>query len=186
MGLQIILDFDDTLVQTSERLRNCLNAVLPHGLSLDVVEFDHYRENKRIREIYEEVSNKPWAAVESVFRSLVESKEFLRFDSLIIDQAEIGRLSTISNGLILCSIRSDRENLLWQLDYLQILCYFKQIVAVPRTGEGPMKKKALLALRQRHLDLVFIGDSNDDRLSAAQAMVPFISSKTTHWYMKLT
>jgi phosphoglycolate phosphatase-like HAD superfamily hydrolase len=180
-SIQLVLDFDDTIVSTSARLRSVLNSLLPITAILSESEFNRLRSNYRIREIFQLRSGSAWSNIEEVFNQRVEETAYLALDSLIVRREELEILSQLSDGLVVCSIRSNRDGLIWQLKNLGVDLYFKEVVTVARQSAQISKTGALKLLRDKYGELFFVGDTVDDFLSAKEAQVLFLSSNAPDW-----
>ena len=175
--MRLILDLDETLLDTLERQYCLLNALAePHG--------------HRIRkELYLKLKNQSLSNTEILTRiglrpliikkihaeyiELVESKEYLKLDSLILDYRLLKGLSE-KHELHLCSMRSNPENSIEQLKLLGLQKLFKSISWVSHAEiVGKVQSVAQIQERYGTVDY-YIGDSEVDRIAADENKISFL------------
>jgi phosphoglycolate phosphatase len=90
----------------------------------------------------------------------IEEKQFLMKDSLMQRTREWLENVPKNSELILCTARRSRDNLFWQLNYLEIAGLFERVVV---TYGNPMKHSFISELGLQMNDRSwFIGDSVED------------------------
>lgn len=137
---KLILDFDGTVVDDANRHWRVFMEVT--GLW---IEKDKYWALRRIGNTNADVLRN--CGSEDVFdldefRILIEDKEYLTLDRLIPKDETLQYLCCHFE-VILCTIRSDKKNLEWQVDNLGIRNYLHRMVVIPHQELNFHKSKAM-------------------------------------------
>lgn len=123
----LILDFDGTLIDDSTRHHQTFQKTA--DIEIDKATYWQYRrEGLSNQELFKKLNGKNEFDLDK-FKKIIESKEYLKLDQLIINPDKLGELQR-NNHIVLCTVRSDRSNLFWQLDLLGIKQYFDEIVTI--------------------------------------------------------
>ena len=161
--IHIYIDLDGTLIINQKRFESLLLDIL----KLKQNEIDIFLEYKKLGFSNIEILSKYFGcnkldinAFESKWLERIEDKHFLKEDSLVDGAKEWLKNIPKNIELTLCTARQNRENLLWQLNYLDIACYFHRVIV---TYGNPMKhsfiKEVVGEIDRRSW---FIGDSVED------------------------
>ena len=161
--IQIYIDLDGTLLNNFKRFEILLLDIL----RLKQNQVENFFEYKKLGLSNVEILTKHYdygvselETFKSRWLEKIEQRDYLKHDSLIDGTKKW--LGDFCNDfqLILCTARQNRENLLWQLNDLDIACYFHGVIV---TYGNPVKhsfiKEAVLEIDKRSW---FIGDSVED------------------------
>ena len=161
--INVYVDLDGTLIFNQKRFESLLLDIL----KLKQNEVDIFLEYKKLGFSNIEILSKHFGrnkldieAFKSKWLERIEDKHFLKEDSLVDGAKEWLKNVPKNIELTLCTARQNRENLLWQLNYLDIACYFHRVIV---TYGNPMKhsfiKEVVGEIDRRSW---FIGDSVED------------------------
>lgn len=161
--IQIYIDLDGTLLNNFKRFEILLLDIL----RLKQNQVENFFEYKKLGLSNVEILTKHYdygvselETFKSRWLEKIEQRDYLKHDSLV--EGTKKWLGNFCNDfqLILCTARQNRENLLWQLNDLDIACYFHEVIV---TYGNPVKhsfiKEAALEIDKRSW---FIGDSVED------------------------
>ena len=161
--IQIYIDLDGTLLNNFKRFEILLLDILRLKQN-QVEDFFEYKKlglsNVEILTKHYDYGVSELETFKSRWLEKIEQRDYLKHDSLI--EGTKKWLGNFCNDfqLILCTARQNRENLLWQLNDLDIACYFHGVIV---TYGNPAKhsfiKEAVLEIDKRSW---FIGDSVED------------------------
>ena len=174
--MRLILDLDETLLDTLERQYFLLNELLAkYAYSVEKRTYLVLKEQKLSNiEILLHCGIKPKIIdkIHSQYIGLIESQNFLQLDSLLVNYGLLLCLSE-THDLHLCSQRSDPKNSMEQLKRLNIISLFKSITWVSHSeikGKVPAVKK----IQETYGKIDFyIGDSDIDKIAADANKISF-------------
>ena len=178
----IVLDLDDTLIDTSRRHFNVISDYLKFYY-IDFFSFGEYlslRKNNRLSN--QQIIVKYFSSVANEFgkwwANSIEKEEFLRHDRQIVDTSLLIELVEKKRSpLILLSLRSNLETAEEQFKSFSFSGYFTQIYFLPHNSVNP-KIEVLSFLKKKYNRLLFIGDSESDAEAARQSLVDFYGVMT--------
>lgn len=175
--MRLILDLDETLLDTLERQYCLLNALaVPCGHRIQKELYLKFKKQSLSNtEILARIGIRPLIIkkIHAEYIKLVESKEYLKLDSLILDYRLLEDLSE-KHELHLCSMRSNPENSIEQLKVLGLQKLFKSISWVSHSeNEGKVQSVAQIQERYGTVDY-YIGDSEVDRIAADENSISFL------------
>jgi len=164
----VFIDLDDTLVDTSERHYKVYRDILQ--IIEDSVPLSKEEFWNRKRSGQETIKLLPNHFSDSVVREFmnewfrrIEDIAYLRYDMLVPQALTVLDSLEKSAELILVTLRRNKKNLLWELNNLRLLNYFKEILV--RSASSDNKSRLI----QEYLNkippctkLAIIGDSEAD------------------------
>jgi phosphoglycolate phosphatase-like HAD superfamily hydrolase len=164
----IFIDLDGPILDGKYRHYNCYKDIIlkDGGVPLDLNSYWNMKRNKINRIQVLKNSNYPetYENFLNQWLDCIEKKEYLEYDILkpnIISTLE--KFIDYSDNIYLVTMRVQRANLLWQLEYHNLTKFFTSIINVGFKDESP-KYKAL-----KHLNIkkgIFIGDTEEDTKTA--------------------
>ena len=175
--MRLILDLDETLLDTLERQYFLLCDILAiHECSFQKESYLQLKKqglsNKEIL-LLNEIDPLTINAIHSEYLQFIESKEYLKLDSIIVNFESLKMLAK-KNELHLCSMRSSPFNSEEQLYFLNIKSMFKSISWVPH-NEIRGKIPAVSNIKEKFGSIdYYIGDSDVDRLAAESNEIRFL------------
>jgi phosphoglycolate phosphatase len=160
---QIFIDLDGTLLINQKRFESILLDITKLKQS-DIKDFIGYKKlglsNIHILSQYYGYDTYALEIFKNKWLEKIEEKQFLMKDSLMQRTREWLENVPKNSELILCTARRSRDNLFWQLNYLEIAGLFERVVV---TYGNPMKHSFISELGLQMNDRSwFIGDSVED------------------------
>lgn len=192
---KIFLDLDGTLIDTSERHYVVFRDILKSYKIPIYISKDYFWNEKRGGRKTIELLPKglPCGLIKKFSKewiNSIEKKEYLK-----CDKAFPGMKSILSNlykkrDLILVTLRNNKKNLLWELNYFGITKFFKSILV-----DSPMKNKDKASMIKEILAKSFnnksiiIGDTEVDMLTGKKLRILTIAAtygiRSKHFLEKL-
>lgn len=178
----ILLDLDDTLIETTFRQYEVIKAYFDQT-KIKISSFDEYQYfrslNKSSNLSYVNLFTNDEILInhfKSFYLENIESDLFLNYDRLIVEKM---LMSKVSNHyyLILISLRSNTENSINQLKKLKLLDIFQEVYFLKHNSINP-KINIISTLKSKHEILSFAADSISDFEAAKSNDVEFIGVKT--------
>lgn len=179
----IVFDLDDTLISTQRRHHEAYCRIVLLSGKEHPVSFDQYvsfrskygysnaQATKELHDIDEAWSLELW-------RSIIESNFFLKYDSQIVIDNYL-QLAREGHDLYLLSLRANRESAYRQVNSFNFAQYFTEFFFVKHDDRVRNPKVGILELlRERQEVLGFVGDSGKDMEAAKVAGVPFFGVRT--------
>ena len=127
---KLIIDLDGTLIDDSNRHWSIFKDLA----KIEIEEkryWDYRRSGLSNRELFKHLTGVDRFRIQE-FKTLVEKRDYLKLDKLIITHQKLSQLSKFFE-LILCSVRSQEENFYWQLERLGIGHFFSTFVIIPHS-----------------------------------------------------
>lgn len=158
---KLIIDLDGTLVDDSTRHWNAYKRLI--GVEIPkTMYWAKRREGISNLELTRQLFPSHSFIVDD-FKELIESREFLEMDERIPTFVTLERLSR-GFDMILCTVRSNEANCMWQLKKLGLLKYFNKIIVVPHIELHDFKSKAPFLVKQLSINAndTIIGDTEID------------------------
>ena len=175
--MRLILDLDETLLDTLERQYTLLSNLLAnHEYSLEKARYMELK-GQGLSNIEILISNGTNHAITNTIHleyvRLIESEQYLKFDSLIVNYELLKRFSN-SHELHLCSMRSNPEKSIEQLKVLNLERLFKSISWVSHAEIGG-KVQSVAKIQERYGTVdYYIGDSEVDRIASDENSISFL------------
>lgn len=144
--MNIIFDLDGTLIDSSERLYQLFQYLIPQS-TLTKSEYWNYKRNKiGHQQILEErFSSIDFIAFNKRWLDLIETEEYLALDKCYPDTIESLEHLSISSSLYLLTARQSEKNLLRELKRLKIKDYFRRIyVTANKCGKEELLSKIMI------------------------------------------
>jgi phosphoglycolate phosphatase-like HAD superfamily hydrolase len=175
--MRLILDLDETLLDTLERQYLLLNDLLYiQKLSLEKSSYMRLKSRGLSNvEILLSIGAKRALAntIHAEYVRLIETEEYLKCDTLIVNYELLKRFSE-NNELHLCSMRSNPINSLAQLKHLNLESLFTSVSWVAHS-EKANKIPAVAKIKETFGPIdYFIGDSHIDKEAAVENSISFI------------
>ena len=160
---QLFIDLDGTLLINQKRFESLLLDI-SQLKQIEIKDFIKYKKlglsNIQILSQYYKYDSDALEDFKNKWFEKIEEKQFLIKDSLVEGVKEWLRNVPKNTELILCTARQNRNNLLWQLNYLEIASSFSRVVI---TYGNPMKHSFISEIELQANDKSwFIGDSVED------------------------
>lgn len=160
----IYLDLDGPILDGKLKHYKCYKDIIDKygGYALDIEEYWEMKRNKINRKILLEKSNFN-ASYEVFFNEWlknIELEKYLIYDILKPKVKEtLGLWKNFTENLILVTMRQNRSNLLKQLENLQIIYYFDEVIDCNPFIENSKYQ----ALKNKIFkDAIFVGDTEED------------------------
>jgi len=173
----IVLDFDGTVVDFSERSYRCYQYCLQRMEIPDPLDFTAYWNRKRARTSMHDILG-PYASRLDEYHALwmeqIENPNFLKFDRLFPGTKSWLEKAREAYDLFLVTRRQFRDRLLNEMESLGIRDLFSRILVASGTGKS---KDAELQMQSGYASLslvAWIGDTEDDRVAARNLSIPFL------------
>jgi phosphoglycolate phosphatase-like HAD superfamily hydrolase len=182
MRKYIVLDLDDTLINTHERhyLVYKSSILMLGEMPLSSTYYFKLRKNgysnlRVLNEFHKKnknIFNKYWI-------NNIESTNFLKYDKIIID-LELLKATKIDKEikLVLLSLRSNKKNALRQINNLGLKGLFDKVFFLKHDSLINPKTDILINLKKEGSILFFAGDSISDMQAAADSSINFIGVST--------
>ena len=170
--MDILFDLDGTLIDHKDRFYTVYQTILsPLGGTL--LSDDEYwklrRSKKSTKEILKITGHDDYYEQFIQKRTiLIESKEYLRLDTLKPYSIEILNLLFSIVDIHLITLRSNRDNLEWQLQQLGIYRFFSSINSDSGFGNYVHKVRMIKELPIDELSTMIIGDTEVDILAGKE------------------
>lgn len=165
--MNIIFDFDGTIVDASMRFYKVYTDILKK-YNKTILEFEEYWNLRRNKFGTKEIVLKTCedSFIETYYKERIkrfEKLEFLEFDKLIYGKTKelLSELKK-NNKLILVSLRERKDNLIKELQGLEILEFFDEILAGGGFGDYSDKVGLIKKLGYVSAGDVIIGDTESD------------------------
>ena len=169
MKWTMFFDLDDTLIDTTERQYRVYKDILySYGIQniLSKNEFWNIKRSgkKAVELLPKNFSEEFIQKFTDEWLKRIENKNYLKYDNLLPES--LGVLSVLKNktDLILVTLRNNRENLLWELNNLGLVNYFKEILV-----GSPVKLKNKTTLVKAYIErnlkenkFIIVGDTEAD------------------------
>lgn len=173
----IVLDFDGTVVDFSERSYRCYQYCLQRmGIPIPL-DFTAYWNRKRARTSMHDILG-PYASRLDEYHALwmeqIENPFFLKFDQLFPETQCWLEKARETYDLFLITRRQFWERLLHEMESLGIRDIFSRILVASGTGKS---KDSELQAQSDYASLsliAWIGDTEDDRVAARNLSIPFL------------
>ena len=153
--MTIIFDLDGTLIDSSERLYELFQFLVPES-TLSKEKYWELKRNgishKQILERY--FPEQQFEKFDSLWRKLIEEKEFLKLDCIYSDTIDILNLLE-AKRLVLLTARQSWTELERELEYFNIKKFFDKILIT----EGEKNKKEIL--KEAIDDGIILKEKND-------------------------
>jgi len=174
--MNIVLDFDGTIVGCEARQMSVLSAVLlRHGLRVDLKSVWNFKRsglNTRDSLVLAGFSFDQSTEIQSAWADEVEGLGWLQLDQLLPDVRDVlGEWVKSGHRLTLLSARTRGEWLACQVKNLGIMEYFNSIVCVEPSQADTRKATAL----REAAATFFVGDTESDWRAATLAEVGFFA-----------
>lgn len=178
----IILDFDDTLIDTKQRQYQVIKSFF----DLHQIEIDDFEKYIKYR-ILNSASNTEFATkylkneeqlseYKNYFSTKIESDDFLKYDKLIINLELLKNIS-LKYNVILLSLRTSYDQGEKQLIQLGLKKYFSEIYFLKHHEINP-KTEILNVLKIKYNPITFVGDTLSDYDAANKSEVNFYGVNT--------
>lgn len=165
----IILDLDGPILDGRFRHYQCYSDILTeHNYS--PVQVDQYWDMKRnrINRYIQLAASGAETFYDDFFLNWMQKIEQIKYLSL--DLLQKGSFKTLSNwksqgiSLVLATMRHNSENLNWQLNQLNIMSLFDEVIAVGGADSGKVKAEHVLARVKgiKSHNAIWIGDTEID------------------------
>lgn len=165
----IFFDLDGTLIDTSDRHYKVYKDILKScGISntLSKQEYwNHKREGRKTVELLPETCSKEFSQ-KFVYEWVrkIEDKKYLNYDKVLPETFNV--LSTFKDKsfLTLVTLRNNKRNLFWELNFLGLSNFFKEILVgspFEVKSKAPMIKNYIEKFSKEN-DFIIIGDSEMD------------------------
>lgn len=182
MSQTIVLDFDDTLVNTNLRQYLVIESFFDQ-YQIKIESFDNYIKFR----LKTKASNTEFARkyinsfellneYKEYFSSQIESDDFLIKDDLIVDKNLLKTISSKYN-IILLSLRTSCQQGIKQMAKLGLIDFFNEIYFLKHQVINP-KIEVLKKLKEKTQILAFVGDTTSDYDAANQSQTNFIGVNT--------
>lgn len=185
----IIFDFDQTLVETSQRHYE-VYKYLADKYELEILEYETYWAKRKKgysnRDVMGEqcLDDKNLNDVENEWETLIEQDEYLRFDKPYEYSENYLQLLSVKYLLWLVSLRSNENGLFKELKWLKWHKYFEKIIPVKHSRDN-IDGKVLGVKRAFEPNINFVawfGDGNVDREAAHILSIPFIHVEDVNFH----
>lgn len=182
MKKTILLDLDETLINTLFRQYSVLKAFCDTK-KIEISNFENYIQFRKTNQCSNSQYIEPYLHLNGLLEEFrrfyvtyIESVEFLKLDSLIVDLDLLKKVSNQFN-LVILSLRSNEINSTNQLAQLGLLPYFSNVYFLKHAEKNP--KTAFISQMTENLTIhSFAGDSEGDYLASKENDVPFIGLET--------
>lgn len=162
----IFLDLDGTLLDTSQRhymlYSDLLDKMFPNILKHSLPQFWNLkRSGTKTRDIlHPSLPNGILTCFEEEWMHKIEKKSYLQYDKLFPGIKSVLQRLNREFDLVLVTLRSNRDNLQWELSKLYLKSYFKSILS----GKGPKKSLIEDYLTQNYSgeSCLVVGDTEED------------------------
>jgi phosphoglycolate phosphatase-like HAD superfamily hydrolase len=190
--MKFLFDLDGPILDVSERYYSIYSVLLKRYVST-ILPKDEYWEMKRnripehiiVKQSYNDIPINEYQRLRIEF---IESREFLNYDSIWKDIQHTLLSFLEMNDVILITMRSNSENLYWQLSKLNILHRFKDIIPVftnvettPNYKDQRWKYKFNKIIASRFWksanksEYTFVGDTETDILTAKKLSIKSVA-----------
>ncbi|MDM1547551.1 MULTISPECIES: HAD family hydrolase [Empedobacter] len=182
MNPTIVLDFDDTLIDTKQRQYQVIKTFF-NSYQIEISDFENYLKYR----ILNKASNTDFASqylnneiqledYKNYFKTRIESDDFLKYDQLIVEVELLKKIS-LNYKLVLLSLRTHYNQGEKQLSQLGLKEYFSEIYFLKHHEINP-KTDILINLKQKFYPVTFIGDTISDYEAANKSEVDFYGVNT--------
>jgi len=182
MNPMIVLDFDDTLIDTKQRQYQVIKSFF-NSYQIEISDFENYLKYR----ISNKASNTDFASqylnneiqlaeYKNYFKAKIESDEFLKYDQPIVDIELLKKIS-LNYRLVLLSLRTYYDQGVKQLNQFGLKEYFSEIYFLKHHEINP-KTEILNNLKLKYSSITFIGDTSSDYEAANKSEVDFYGVST--------
>jgi len=171
----IILDLDGPILDGKMKHYNCYKDILL-SYGYPVLPIDEYWNMKRnMEDRYQQLSMTGAVAIYQFFLcdwlKKIETKKYLHYDKLqenVIATLQHWKEDEIQ--LILVTMRTNPENLFWQLNEIKISHWFDRVVVVSydQTGHNKAESVKQILKRNNYKSAIWIGDTEIDEQAARE------------------
>lgn len=176
MKESIVFDLDNTLLDTWPRhykvyceiVTRRSETPIPYGVYVAMRANYTLSNAQLVQNVHGIVDN-----IDREWREIIESKEMLAVDTLIVDKDLLDRVAG-KYALLLLSLRSNIENAMHQIELCGILKLFTRVQFVAHQAGHNPKTAALQSIKQDFGVRCFVGDSKSDLEAATGADLPFV------------
>ena len=171
----IAIDFDGTILDSKNRHRIVMNAVLKEfSLSIDTSDMLDFKISKAANNIdylrYKGIGQNAACQIQVRWQQLIEDEQYLINDILFPDTLTF--LEAQKGKVFLLTARNNAKGLLRQVERLCIKQYFTEIFVVSSGQNSAFEKAQILISANACL---MIGDTEVDLQAAKEAKVNFIA-----------
>ena len=171
----VVVDLDGTILDYSRRAHAVYSKIVKNEemkISEYIVNRNLGSSNWELAKENDEWKNKTYDTFTSAWIAQIEEREFLIFDSVIA-----GAIPWLTNlrtkyRVVLCTARRNQINLTWQLQELDLVGLFSEIIV---TGSKRTKLEALASIVEKSRFAIMIGDTvSDYRTGTSLKMETFL------------
>lgn len=171
----IFIDLDGPILDGKLKHYNCYKDIIKDkGMPLDIDDYWIMKRNKISRKILLEKSQYIGLYDEFFTQWLenIEEKKYLGYDCLkpVVKETLLSWKNNNTDKIVLVTMRNNRDSLMWQLNKLEIINLFDDVISCK--SENNEKYEYVKHLKFRNA--VFIGDTEEDIKTAKKLNIQSI------------
>lgn len=170
--MKIFFDFDGTLLDSSERLYRLFCALIPE-CTFSKKQYWEMKRNKINHKMIIEnfFPQYDYREFEQKWMNLIESEEYLKYNSLYEFSKDVLNNLYLNNELYLLTARQSKVNLFKELEKFDIKNFFKEILVT----ENKRTKLELLREIKPNGEDILVGDTGKDIQTAKEAGIKSVA-----------